>query len=311
VQQEIDQEADQVATGTDDVQQEIDQKADQVAIGEDVQQEIDQTASQIAGTIDDKESDYSPDVKQVIDQIAEQTAVGGGDVSQTINQIAQQITQDPTGDLSKSLAGLAELYSGGNSDEVNQAISQIGNQIAIGDNINQVINQIAQQTVNNVYKNKINVEIKEGDTIKKTIKKVTVKKGDKCPTQSDSIQLKGKIIPKGVIILADYDPCKLKDGSATLNIPNKSNLKFTVLYLDKNGNDHKGAIIDLDKIQNLGTKNGLYKVDLDKSMKGEDPVTGKTVKITKINGLALYNSGKNSIDFNPGNGLALTSVLRD
>ena len=131
-----------------------------------------------------------------------------------------------------------------------------------------------------------------------------------CPTQSDSTQLKGKILGKGVIVLADFDPCELRDGRATLNIPINTNLKFVVLSLDKKGNEHNGIIVTKQKIQSLGKDNGLYVVNFDDKMIGNDPITGKKKTIDGINGLAIYNTATKPLNFNSGNSLALTAVLK-
>ena len=161
------------------------------------------------------------------------------------------------------------------------------------------------------FKNKIKVDIdndRDNDNVK-IIKKV-YKRDNSCPTQSDSIQLKGKILPKGVIVLADFEPCELKDGRATLNIPTNPNLKFVVLSIDKKGNDHDGAIVTKQKIQSLSKYTGLYVVNFDDKMTGIDPITGKKKTIDDINGLAIYNTATKSLNFNSGNSLALTAVLK-
>jgi hypothetical protein len=76
----------------------------------------------------------------------------------------------------------------------------------------------------------ISIDYRDNDNVK-IIKKV-YKRDNTCPTKSDSILLKGKILGKGVIVLADFEPCELRDGRATLNIPNNSYLKFVVLSID-------------------------------------------------------------------------------
>ena len=203
------------------------------------------------------------------------------------------------------------MYGSGNNDKVNQAIQQIGSQIAVGNNINQVLIQVSNQITNNYFNNKIKIDIDndhDNDHVK-IIKKV-YKRDNSCPTQTDSTQLKGKIQGKGVIVLADYDPCELKDGRALLNIPNNQNLKFVVLSIDKKGNSHEGAIVSKQKIQNLNKDSGLYVVYFDDKMTGTDPVTGKKKTMDEINGLALYNIGTKSLDFKSGNSLALTAVLK-
>jgi hypothetical protein len=227
--------------------------------------------------------------------------------------------------LAKSLANLAGLYGSGNYDQYNKAIKQIGTQIAIGNNIDQTIIQIGEINYNNYFKNKIKYDINyydkhykhyhydddddDDDDDIKIIKKI-YKRDNTCPTQSDSILLKGKILGKGVIVLADFEPCELRDGRATLNIPTNPNLKFVVLSIDKKGNDHDGAIVSKQKIQSLSKNTGLYVVNFDDRMTGIDPVTGKKKTLDEINGLALYNTATKSIDFKSGNSLALTAVLK-
>ncbi|HEX2408606.1 MAG TPA: hypothetical protein VHJ38_15490 [Nitrososphaeraceae archaeon] len=50
------------------------------------------------------------------------------------------------------------------------------------------------------------------------------------------------------MLLADFEPYKLKDRCPTLSIPNNPYLKFVVLSKHKK-NNHKGAIIELDKLK--------------------------------------------------------------
>ncbi|MGZ5486771.1 MAG: hypothetical protein ACXWFB_12855, partial [Nitrososphaeraceae archaeon] len=130
-----------------------------------------------------------------------------------------------------------------------------------------------------------------------------------CTTQSESVPLSGKINPKGIRLLADFDPCKISDGSVTFNMPNTQNIKLAAIYIDKNGNDHAGTLIDPVKIQNLNNKQGLYTTDLDDKMKGISPVTGQGNTLTKINALALYNNGNIPVQFKGGNTAALTATF--
>jgi hypothetical protein len=82
------------------------------------------------------------------------------------------------------------------------------------------------------------------------------------------------------------------------------------LSIDKKGNDHDGAIVTKQKIQSLSKNTGLYVVNFDDKMTGIDPITGKKKTIDEINGLALYNTATKSLNFNSGNSLALTAVLK-
>jgi hypothetical protein len=320
--EQLRQAASQIGLDKDITQENIKQQTEQKeAFSSDIEQKISQTATQIAKSSEDQGSEESSDVQQVIKQIATQASTDNNnnndddDVNQIVNQISTQIANNPKSDLAKSLGNLAGLYGSGNKDQVNQAIQQIGTQIAIGDNINQnTIQNIVQQSyqvTNNYFKNKIKVDIDDDDDNDnvKVIKKV-YKRDNSCPTQSDSIQLKGKILGKGVIVLADFEPCELRDGRATLNIPTHSNLKFVVLSLDKKGNEHNGIIVTKQKLQSLGKDSGLYVVNFDDKMIGNDPITGKKKTIDDVNGLAIYNTATNSLNFNSGNSLALTAVLK-
>ena len=49
------------------------------------------------------------------------------------------------------------------------------------------------------------------------------------------------------------------------------------MYIDKSGNNHNGALINPGKIQNLNNNQGLYKLDLNQTMKGTNPKTGKSL----------------------------------
>ena len=315
--QQLGQTASQIGVDKDITQQNIGPQIEQQeAFSSDVEQKVSQTATQIAKSAEDQGSKDSSDVQQVIKQIATRASTDhDDDVNQIVDQISEQIANSPKSDLAKSLGNLAGLYGSGNKDQVDQAIQQIGTQIAIGDNINQnTIQNIvkkAYQVTNNYFKNKIKVNIDDDDDNDdvKVIKKV-YKRDNSCPTQSNSMQLKGKILGKGVIVLADFEPCELRDGRATLNIPNNPYLKFVVLSLDKKGNEYDGIIVTKQKIQNLGKDSGLYVVNFDDEMIGNDPITGKKKTIDEINGLAIYNTATKSLNFNSGNSLALTAVLK-
>ena len=156
-----------------------------------------------------------------------------------------------------------------------------------------------------ISKNK--VVVRDHDNNEKEI--IIISNKNTCPTQSNTVELKGKLGPQGIRLLADFDPCKISDGSVTFNTPNTQNIKLAAIYIDKNGNNHAGTLIDPLKIQNLNNKQGLYTTDLDDKMKGISPVTGKGNSLTKINALALYNSGNTPIQFKGGNTAALTATF--
>ena len=130
-----------------------------------------------------------------------------------------------------------------------------------------------------------------------------------CPTQSETVQLNGKIEPRGIRLLADFDPCRIYNGGVTLNLPNTPDLKLAAIYIDKIGNKHGGALINPVKIQNINNNQALYTIQLDEKMNGINPVTGQSNTLTKINGLALYNNGDKPIQFKSGNIAALTATF--
>ena len=138
---------------------------------------------------------------------------------------------------------------------------------------------------------------------------IIISNTNSCPNQSNNFELKGTIGPHGIRLLADFDPCKINDGSVTFNIPNTKNIKLAAIYIDKKGTDHSGTLVDPMKIQNINKYQGLYTIELDNKMKGTSPVTGKDTTLTKINALALYNNGDRPIQFKAGNTAALTATF--
>ena len=156
-----------------------------------------------------------------------------------------------------------------------------------------------------ISKNK--VVVRDYDNKEKEV--IIVSNKNKCPTQSGSVGLTGTISPNGIRLLADFDPCKIKDGSVTLNMPNTQNIKLAVMYIDKKGNNHAGTLINPSKIQDINKKQGLFTIGLDEKMKGINPITKQTNTLTKINALLLYNIGEKPIQFKSGNTVVLTAIL--
>ena len=88
-----------------------------------------------------------------------------------------------------------------------------------------------------------------------------------------------------------------------MNIPDTQNIKLAAFFIDKIGKHNYGILINPTKIQKISTNQALFTIQLDGEM------TGKSNTLTKINGLALYNSGANPINLNVGNMAALTATL--
>jgi hypothetical protein len=130
-----------------------------------------------------------------------------------------------------------------------------------------------------------------------------------CPTQAETVSLSGKLNPKGIKLLADFGPCNIKDGGVTLNMPDTQNIKLAALYMDKTSSNNDGILINPIKIQKISSNQALFTIQLDGEMTGKSPITGESNTLTKINGLALYNSGANPINLNAGNMAALTATF--
>lgn len=126
-------------------------------------------------------------------------------------------------------------------------------------------------------------------------------KENKCNPINESILLKKKLNPKGIILLADFDTCQIANGKIMLKIPDNPNLKLAAMYIDKNGNNDEGTLLSPIKIQNIDKKQGLFTLELNEQMKGKNPITGKSNTLTKINGLALYNADDKVIKFKSDN----------
>ena len=62
-------------------------------------------------------------------------------------------------------------------------------------------------------------------------------------------------------MLADFDPCRIIDGSVTLNMPNNQNLKLAAVFIDKNGNNHAGTLVNPVKIQNINKNQGYIQLN--------------------------------------------------
>src|SRR5215211_2666830 len=174
----------------------------------------------------------------------------------------------------------------------------------------------------NNIKDKINLEFdKITKIISKTKNKIIVKDDSDsekeiiivsdptCPTQSETIELNGIIVPKGIRLLANFYPCIIQNGGMTMNIPESPYLNLAVIYIDNNIDNHAGTLISPSKIQSLDKNQGLFSIELDKKMRGNDPITGELTKLEKINGLALYNNGIEPIEFNEGSSVALTATF--
>jgi len=161
--------------------------------------------------------------------------------------------------------------------------------------------------INHKVINKNKIEVRNYDNTQSQI--IVVSDVNTCPTQTETVPLSGKLSPKGIRLLADVYPCKIKNGGVTLNIPDTQNIKLAALFMDKTSKNNYGILINPIKIQKISSNQALFTIQLDGEMTGKNPITGKSNTLTKINGLALYNTGANPINLNTGNMAALSTTL--
>ncbi|HLN35765.1 MAG TPA: hypothetical protein VK250_10870, partial [Nitrososphaeraceae archaeon] len=285
-------------------------------------------------------------VKQVAEQISGQAALGG-EGSEVKDLLNKEILTNPKGQVSQALESLVGMKATGEIDDSTfQQIAQTFNtQIAQGKDIKQIfaptIIQIAGEKFDDIIFKDINNYDDHGnrhddrydhdrdryddhdrdrhydhdddhddDHHHYHTKKIIKYKSSKCLTQTSSIPLTGKIGPRTPVLLGDFYPCEVKDGRATLNLPDDPNIEFVMMHISKSGGHHSGIIVEMNKIQSLSKDNALYVVNFDDTMDGEDPITGNDESISDINAIALYNKSKKTIDFSFGNSLAISAVLK-
>src|SRR5918995_936577 len=126
----------------------------------------------------------------------------------------------------------------------------------------------------NNIKDKINLEFKKiTKIISKTKTKVIVKDDSDsekeiiivsdptCPTQSETIELNGMIVQKGIRLLANFYPCIIHNGGITMNIPESPHLNLALIYIDNNIDNHAGTLISPSKIQSIDKNQGLFSIE--------------------------------------------------
>ena len=123
----------------------------------------------------------------------------------------------------------------------------------------------------------------------------------------------GTIANKGMRILAVFDPCRLVDGGAILNLPSSNNnLKLLAVDLEGSGSNtevHKAVVMDLQRIQRITNNQILYNVGFRETVTGESPITDNTDTIRDINALFLWNDSTRRINFINDNSIALNAIL--
>ncbi|MGE5781459.1 MAG: hypothetical protein ACM31J_01210, partial [Nitrososphaerales archaeon] len=287
---------------------------------EELEQKVDQEIIQEAEVDEGK-------VQQVAKQISEQLPAGT-DSAQALDLLNLELKNRPEGQISQALETLTGMIASGDANQstINQAAQIINTQIAQGKDITQIfaptIIQIAGDKFKDIVIGDINRYDDDGnyryydderdhkDRHYYHTEKIIKYKTTKCLTQASSIPLTGKIGPKTPVLLGDFYPCELKDGRATLNLPDNPDLMFMFLHVDKYGNEYEGVTVPLERMQSLSKDNALFVVQFDDDMDGQDPITGEYQNVDGINVIALYNQGKQTIDFKLGNSLAVSALLK-
>ena len=232
---------------------------------------------------------------------AQNNDFGQGDNKRANNDSNSESNLDPNPDTDQNLSDELDDKGEDNNSDLEPTPDN--------DQNSQVDNDRDNDTTGRDENNKKNKSIVKDDKNNIVYEIIVVEEKNICPTQSESVELNGILNPKGIRLLADFHPCKIVDGGITLHIPENPTIKLAIMYIDYNGNNHAGALITPSKIQSIGSNQGLYTIELDKNMKGINPITGEIITLTKINGLALYNNGDIPIVFKPGNVAAITATF--
>ncbi|MGB9169306.1 MAG: hypothetical protein WCB31_10305, partial [Nitrososphaeraceae archaeon] len=323
IEQKVDQEIYQKAKVEEGTSiQQAEQEASQVAPpgAEELEQKVDQEIIQEAEVDEGK-------VQQVARQISEQLPAGT-DSAKALDLLNLELKNRPEGQVSQALETLTGMIASGDANQstISQTAQIINTQIAQGKDITQIfaptIIQIAGDKFKDIVIGDINRYDDDGnyryydderdhkDRHYYHTEKIIKYKTTKCLTQASSIPLTGKIGPKTPVLLGDFYPCELKDGRATLNLPDNPDLQFMFLHVDKYGDEYEGVTVPLERMQSLSKDNALFVVQFDDDMDGQDPITGEYQNVEDINVIALYNQGKQTIDFKLGNSLAVSALLK-
>jgi hypothetical protein len=188
----------QKAGETLDVDYAVEQIGTQIAMGKNINQVLVQVSTEVINNYftDEINKDlYSgeakyddSDIEQIIKDIAN-SAKGqeGMDIDKIIQQLTDELANNPEGDLAYSIYNLAALKASGNSFEVSYAVSQVGTQVQIGENINQALIQVSAKVVNNYFADLDN-DGKIADN-EKEIQSIILKIATSAATASDEAQL--------------------------------------------------------------------------------------------------------------------------
>ena len=101
----------------------------------------------------------------------------------------------------------------------------------------------------------------------------------------------------GTIILADVSPLKFAGGHVLLNIPDNNNdTKLVAAQITDTGIEH-AIVVPLIKAFEPRTGEALYHADLQMSMNGTNPYTGKADLVDNLTDIVLWNNATSGVSF--------------
>jgi Prealbumin-like fold domain len=112
----------------------------------------------------------------------------------------------------------------------------------------------------------------------------------------------------GTIVLADVSPSKVIEGHVLLNIPNNNDVNLVAAKLTENGVEH-AVTVPLIKVFDPRTGERLYHTELQPSLNGTNPFTGKADNISSISDILLYSTNPSGVSFDEDHGSTLTLIL--
>lgn len=147
---------------------------------------------------------------------------------------------------------------------------------------------------------------------KATTKTTTIEATAECGIISETINLAGQLAPKGIRIIGFFDQCQLDMASLLLNIPNDKDLKLIAGSIEfqnaPQARDNNDAVfVDMVKMRQLSSTQGLYKTSIEDPVVGKDLVTKQPKDLSNINTIVLWNDdAKDAISFGSGSAVGMS-----
>nr|MDP9015479.1 PKD domain-containing protein [Thermoproteota archaeon] len=147
---------------------------------------------------------------------------------------------------------------------------------------------------------------------KATTKTTTIEATAECGIISETMNLAGQLAPKGIRIIGFFDQCQLDMASLLLNIPNDKDLKLIAGSIDfqnaPQARDNNDAVfVDMVKMRQLSSTQGLYKTSFEDPLVGKDLVTKQPKELSNINTIVLWNDdAKEAISFGSGSAVGMS-----